>query len=75
MIVTRPMLITEPDLLKGHEQAVLWIVDLDGRGLAQYSPPSSGWTHETLELIGETLSARCGWEAYLNNQWVGSSEV
>lgn len=51
MIVTRSLTANEPDLLIGNEAVKLFIKDLSGDELAEYSAPVDGWTHDKLEAL------------------------
>jgi hypothetical protein len=77
MIVTRPIMTTEPDLLLNKENLALIITDLAKSEIKRISPPQSGWTHNLLESIEYNEIAANGWEAFLGdtNCWIGSSEV
>ncbi|EJL6419995.1 TPA: hypothetical protein SLZ57_003506 [Vibrio cholerae] len=74
MIVTRPSNDQEPDLLVGFERQPLVVKDLDGKDIHRVDAPDNGWTHDILERIDYyCISAQ--WDAYLGEQWIGSSEV
>ena len=78
MIVTRSLTANEPDLLIGNEAVKLFIKDLSGDALAEYSAPVNGWTHDKLEALErDTCFAAYpdGWDAFLGECWVGSSEI
>ncbi|SEJ06718.1 5'-deoxynucleotidase [Azotobacter beijerinckii] len=68
----------EPCIIQGHEHDPLVIKNLLGEELPKLAPPQP-WTHERLEslplqsLMGEWLER--GADAYLGEQWVGSTEV
>ncbi len=64
-----------PALLIGHEFHALRIVDLEGEERACYVAPKQGWTHEALEYVDYDSVSPDGWDAYLGEQWMGSSEV
>lgn len=74
MIVARPMHADEPDLLYGFESEPLRIVDDTGQLLALILAPTEGWSHDNLEAADLPKTGHA-WEAYLGDQWVGSSEV
>lgn len=74
MIVARPISNDEPNLLFGNEHNDLVIRSLDGCVLAKYPSPSNGWTFDELENMEHRLNFD-GWDAYLNQVWIGSSEV
>ncbi|MCU8056142.1 hypothetical protein L5L78_08005 [Shewanella sp. SM34] len=75
MIVTRPIHNGEPDLLVGFECLTLTIQDLDGNEVAKVSAPNGHWTHDALESLDIYAYSPNGWNAYLDNHWIGSSEV
>ena len=74
MIIARPVLPGEPDLLPGFEGATLKLIGANGGEVARYSAPSSGWTHDALEALEHEFTLY-QWDAYLGDQWIGSSEV
>jgi hypothetical protein len=75
MIVTRPKSKNEPNLLLGHEFTELTIKDGDGVNVKTFEAPREGWTHDVLESLDiHEVSPYC-WDAYLGEQWIGSSEV
>ena len=68
----------EPDILTAVKFNTLLIMSLEGQYLARFDAPITGWTHQTLcnmNTLFESAWACCGVDAYLGNQWVGSSEV
>lgn len=74
MIVVRPLHDTEPDLLVGYEHQALVIKDMDEKEIHRMDAPKDGWSHDKLETIDyDSISPE--WDAYLGNQWIGSSEV
>lgn len=75
MIVAKPITSQEPDLLAGNEKKTLIIMDLSGEVLASFKPDSSGWTHDQLQAIDIHSMAPEGWDAYLADDWIGSSEI
>lgn len=68
----------EPDILDGHEHSDLVIKNLQGDILLILAA-SEPWTHEKLialelgQMIGQGLSD--GADAYLGDNWIGSTEV
>lgn len=74
MIVARPMHAGESDLLSGFESEALRIVDDTGQQVALIPAPAVGWSHDSLEAAAQPQTGHA-WDAYLGNQWVGSSEV
>ncbi|HGM5003716.1 MULTISPECIES: hypothetical protein [Serratia] len=75
MIVAKPISSKEPDLLVGNEQKTLIIKDLSGAVLASFKPDGAGWTHDQLLAIDIHSMAPEGWDAYLADDWIGSSEI
>ena len=75
MIISRPINYSEIDLLIGNEHQCLIIKDLDGYITKEINAPKSGYTHELLEVIDYFIYSPNGWDAYLGNIWIGSSEV
>lgn len=75
MIVAQPINEKEPDLLIGNENKGLTIQDLAGKVLASIRPDSTGWTHAKLLEIDIDSMAPEGWDAYLGDEWIGSSEI
>ncbi len=74
-IITRPHTDDEADLLVGYEHGTLLILDLDGIAKQRISPPEGGWTHDALENVDYHSASPNGWDAYISDQWLGSSEV
>lgn len=74
MIVSKPVMPGEPDLLEGNMQETLSFVLNDGSKLVELPAPVVGWTHETIE---EMVPSEPGvvWDAFLGIHWIGSSEV
>jgi hypothetical protein len=75
MIVAQPINEKEPNLLIGNENKGLTIQDLAGKVLASISPDDTGWTHAQLLAIDIDSMAPEGWDAYLGDEWIGSSEI
>lgn len=76
MIVARKHLFTEEDLLLGNERGDLIFTNDADETLLQLPAPDKGWTHDLLDAA--TLNAALNgemWNAYLNSEWIGSSEV
>lgn len=68
----------EPDILTPNKHHSLLIISLEGQLLKSIQPPKLGWTHEILcSLNGEFPEQwlTCGADAYLLEQWVGSTEI
>ncbi len=75
MIVSRALHENEPDLLIGFEHKILIVKDCAGKVCnEQAAPKPNGWTHEKLENIDYSKYSNC-WDAYIGNQWIGSSEL
>lgn len=73
MIVARPQIFGEMDLLHGHETACLRFKTLDGvKEIVSKDAPPGGWTHEALEAV---VTPSLPWDAYLESRWIGSSEI
>ncbi|MCW8336559.1 hypothetical protein [Vibrio paucivorans] len=75
MTVARSLSPAEPDLITGHTLALLRIVSLEGEEVVQYNAPKGGWTSDVLECVDYFSVSPDGWDAYLGEQWIGSSEV
>lgn len=66
----------EPDILAPVKFSDLLILDLDGRSLASVAAPVGGWTHEILSRqCANLVDDANGVEAFLGDQWVGSTEI
>ncbi len=75
MIVARSLSPAEPDLMEGRTLDPLRILSLEGVEVVQYHAPKEGWTHDALECVDYYSVSPDGWDAYLGEQWIGSSEV
>ena len=75
MIISRPINHSEIDLLIGNEHQCLIIKDLEGKITKEIYAPQGGYTHELLELIDYFIYSPNGWDAYLGDGWIGSSEI
>lgn len=69
----------EPDILAGNESKTLVVQDGNGNELLRMGPVRP-WSHEALcELSGQigglVPTIVCPVDAFLGDQWVGSSEV
>lgn len=64
----------ETDVLTGFEQGTLEVCDLAGNTLLTVAAPKAGWTHESLSAV-QPEDAFYGAEAYLNGNWIGSTEL
>ncbi len=74
MIIARPLHPNEPDLLAGNEHQPLIVKNLDEKEVRRIDAPENGWSLEQLEQTDyQQISPE--WDAYLGNQWIGSSEV
>lgn len=67
----------EPDLLVGNEFAYLEIRDSNGVVVSGAYAPRKGWTHAELNtvLANRFHNIDSALDAYLNGQWIGSTEV
>ncbi|MGF1884062.1 hypothetical protein [Vibrio splendidus] len=68
----------EPDILTPHKHKPLMIISLEGQSLRTYDAPSTGWTHDTLVQLSDFFLPQwsvCGAEAWLGEQWIGSTEI
>lgn len=66
----------EPEILAKVANETLMILCLhDNSVLFEYTPPSSGWTHEALCSLDIPLKRLEAANAYLGNEWVGSTEI
>jgi len=64
----------EPDILTPHRFATLVIRDLQGAVLHTANAPEKGWTHELLCSVQPPETDE-GADAYLSEEWIGSTEV
>ena len=64
----------EPDILTGIENGTLEIRSLTGGLILTIAAPNTGWTHESLDSV-QPEEAMFGADAYLDEHWVGSTEV
>ncbi|WP_286241148.1 hypothetical protein [Neptuniibacter halophilus] len=66
----------EPDILSQLVQKPLHLRTLEGMHLMTVHAPAGGWTHDTLTDLrfNEQIISE-GVDAYLDDQWVGSTEV
>ncbi|MDA8646799.1 hypothetical protein N9L75_03700 [Porticoccaceae bacterium] len=80
MLVTRSTSDFEPDLLQGAKGVFCFkLLGEEGETLRSWGDASSVWSHEQLdsfldELVEDGLSCD-GWDAFVGDLWVGSSEV
>lgn len=69
----------EPDILKNCLHNPLVIIDENNVELERFEQPINGWTHQLLEKTNSILMSKYDnnmlLEAYLGNQWIGSTEV
>jgi 5'-deoxynucleotidase len=76
--ITQQETTEEPDILTSNQSRSLIVTSLEGQQLALFLAPEEGWTHEKLCALNDTFPPQwhvCGAEAYLGDQWVGSTEV
>lgn len=64
----------EVDILSNLKQGSLVIRALDGVELYRQQAPQEGWTFEELSAI-QPEGVQNGADAFLDEQWVGSTEV
>lgn len=64
----------EHDLLTLNRHQILVIKNLDGMVLHTQVAPPDGWTHIALVSI-QPLACSDGADAYLGENWIGSTEV
>ncbi|EOR7868432.1 hypothetical protein FYL99_RS25905 [Escherichia coli] len=64
----------ETDILTPLKRFPLVIRALDGTKLHMQDAPDQGWTHEALAAV-QPDGVNEGADAYLNAQWIGSTEV
>ncbi len=74
MIITRPQA-NETDLLAGNEFKKLVVKTLNYSIIKTIEPPVGGWTHLKLEVINYSALSEFGWNAYLDDIWIGGSEI
>lgn len=69
----------ESDILSGNENKTLSVVNLDGGLITEIVPINGPWTHEKLCSIADKLDSlgltQEGADAFLGEQWVGSTEI
>ncbi|MEW5511991.1 hypothetical protein ABGT16_05160 [Pseudomonas asiatica] len=67
----------EPDVLTPLKHAAFEIRSLAGKVLMTIAAPSAGWTHEELVAVVAKYATvtHDGAEGFLDNQWVGSTEI
>ncbi len=68
----------EPDILSPVKHCSLFLLSLEGQFLARYEAPHTGWTHQALcqmNTLFEPAWTYCGVDAFLGEQWVGSTEI
>lgn len=75
MIITRTTNETENNLLIGFEKEQLRIVCMDDKEDILIAPLNGFWTHDALAEIDYDDHSPFGWDAYLGEQWIGSSEI
>ena len=64
----------ETDILTPLKHYPLMIHSLDGVKLHMQPAPEHGWTHDTLTAV-QPEGVKFGADAYLNEHWIGSTEV
>lgn len=76
--ITNQLTTHEPDILTECKHQNLLVMSLEGQQLALIIAPREGWSHERLCDLNACFPPQwtvCGAEAYLGQQWVGSTEV
>ncbi|EGN7773916.1 hypothetical protein K2B15_004894 [Salmonella enterica subsp. enterica serovar Muenster] len=64
----------EPDILTPLKHYPLVIRSLDGAELHMQNAPEQGWTYDTLRAV-QPEGVNDEADAYLNEHWIGSTEV
>lgn len=64
----------EPDILSPLKHYPLVIRSLEGTELHRQAAPKQGWTHDLLNII-QPEGVDEGADAYLDEHWIGSTEV
>ncbi|HAZ6178585.1 TPA: hypothetical protein J8G71_004956 [Escherichia coli] len=64
----------EPDILTPVKHSRLIIKSLEGNEIYNQKAPDGGWTHELLSKV-QPEGMQDGANAYLENQWIGSTEI
>ena len=75
MIIARPINQNECDILIGHETKTLIIKDLSDEIVKLIEPISGFWSYDSLESIDYDKYTPHGWNAYLGDNFIGSSEI
>lgn len=68
----------EPDILATVKDKPLLLLTIDGQLLARYEAPQGGWTHLALCRMNRFIMpawSELNIDAFLGEQWVGSSEI
>lgn len=69
-------LIGEPDILTPNKYETLFIEQEEGFKEKVRSAPRSGWTFELLtQALDDYQFEMCTADAFLGDQWIGSTEV
>lgn len=82
-IITRSSDDLRDNILIGFEKEQLTIYCMDDKAEDRLNDkeniiiePNNGfWTHDALEAIDYNELCPKGWDAYLGEQWIGSSEI
>ncbi|NIF23906.1 hypothetical protein [Candidatus Pantoea multigeneris] len=64
----------ESDILTAVKNGKLTITTFDGEVIFSQDAPPGGWTHELVVQV-QPEGQRWGAEAYLDHQWIGSTEA
>lgn len=67
----------EPDVLTPLKHAEFEIRSLAGKVLMTIAAPSAGWTHAELAAVSAEYEpiTHDGADGFLDNQWVGGTEI
>ncbi|MBF6615539.1 MAG: hypothetical protein ITG07_02315 [Candidimonas sp.] len=67
----------EPDILTPVALRELRVLSLQGAEIHREPPPEHGWTHPRLQALAALLEGQtqAGADAFLGDDWVGSTEV
>jgi len=67
----------EPEILLPLKHLPLQVRTLENEPIARFDPPENGWTHDDLMETARRIDdlTVMGADAYLGDDWVGSTEV
>lgn len=66
---------SEPDILTAVKHQHLTVTDLDWKLIFWVPAPACGWTEKVLIDATDPIDAPLGADAFVGQQWVGSTEV